>query len=251
LNAGLREVKEIRNRIRMAVWSKLMKEGVARFPLPVYGRIPNFVGAEKAARKLICSREFTNAQVIKVCPDSPQRTVRQEVLKHGKILVMPTPRVREGFLLLDPRKIPASSYVRASTIRGAFRYGVKVKPWDMPEVNLIITGSVAVDLRGTRLGKGEGYSELEYAILREFNKVRANTPIFTTVHDLQVLNDAIPRLPWDVTIDVIFTPTRTIKCLGPKQRPAGILWDYLSRRKIEEIPLLKEIAERKGVKLAW
>ncbi len=251
MSMDVRKVKEVRNRIRQAVWGKLMETGVARSPLPVYGRIPNFAGAEKAAYRLTRSREFIYARVVKVCPDSPQRTVRLEVLKQGKILIMPTPRIREGFLLLDPRRVPASAYGYASTIRGAFRYGVKVKPWDLPDVDLIVMGSVAVDLRGTRLGKGEGYSELEYAILREFNKVGEDTPIFTTVHDLQVLSDIIPRLPWDVTVDVIFTPSRTIKCSGPKQRTRGILWDYLSEDNVKEIPLLKEVAERKGVRIAW
>ena len=250
MNVDVEKIKETRNNIRQVIWDKLTKAGVARFPLPVHGRIPNFVGAEKAAYKLTRSKEFINAYVVKVCPDSPQRPVRLEVLREGKILIMPTPRIREGFLLLDARKVPASAYNHASTIRGAFRYGVKVKPWDLPEVDLIVTGSVAVDFRGTRLGKGEGYSELEYAILREFNKVSDNTPIFTTVHDLQVLNDIIPRLPWDVTIDVIFTPSRMIKCLGPKQRTKGILWNYVSEEKIKEIPLLKEIAKRKGVRIA-
>ncbi len=250
MSVDVREVKEVRNRIRQTVWSRLMETGVARFPLPVYGRIPNFAGAGKAAYRLIHSKEFISARVIKVCPDSPQRAVRLEALKQGKILIMPTPRIREGFLLLDPRRVPASAYSYASTIRGAFTYGVKVKPWDLPEVDLIVTGSVAVDLRGTRLGKGEGYSELEYAILREFSKVSDDTPIFTTVHDLQVLSEAIPRLPWDVTVDVIFTPSRTIKCAGPRQRPRGILWEYLSEDKVREIPLLKEIAERKGVRIA-
>lgn len=250
MSADVRKVKEARDRIRQAIWDELMKTGVARFPLPVYGRIPNFAGAEKAAYRLTQSREFVSARVIKVCPDSPQRTVRLEALRQGKILIMPTPRIREGFLLLDPRRVPASAYSYASTIKGAFRYGVKVKPWELPDVDLIVTGSVAVNLTGTRLGKGEGYSELEYAILREFNKVNDNTPIFTTVHDLQVLSDPIPRLPWDVTVDIIFTPSRAIKCSGPKQRTKGILWSYLSENKIREIPLLRKIAERKGVKIA-
>ncbi len=250
MSMDVRKVKEIRNRIRRVIWGKLMETGVARFPLPVYGRIPNFAGAEKAACRLARSEEFINARVVKVCPDSPQRAVRLEALKQGKILIMPTPRIREGFLLLDPRRVPASAYSYASTIRGAFRYGAKVKPWNLPKIDLIVTGSVAVDLRGTRLGKGEGFSELEYAILREFNKVSDDTPIFTTVHDLQVLSDVIPRLPWDVTVDVIFTPSRTIKCSGPKQRTRGILWDYLSEGKVREIPLLKEIARRKGVRVA-
>ena len=34
---------------RQWVWDRLVAEGVARFPFPPHGRIPNFAGAELAA----------------------------------------------------------------------------------------------------------------------------------------------------------------------------------------------------------
>jgi 5-formyltetrahydrofolate cyclo-ligase len=45
---------------------------------------------------------------------------------------MPTPRIRNGFLLLDPAKIPRRYLIEASTISGAFRprseYRIKRSP---------------------------------------------------------------------------------------------------------------------------
>jgi 5-formyltetrahydrofolate cyclo-ligase len=41
-----------KKRIRERVWKLLEERGVARFPKPVYGRIPNFEGAEAAAELL-------------------------------------------------------------------------------------------------------------------------------------------------------------------------------------------------------
>jgi len=38
---------------------------------------------------------------------------------------------------------------------------------DMPGLDAIVCGSVAVTRDGRRCGKGEGYSDLEFAILRE------------------------------------------------------------------------------------
>jgi 5-formyltetrahydrofolate cyclo-ligase len=35
--------------IRKPVWDKMEKENIAAFPRPVHHRIPNFVGADKAA----------------------------------------------------------------------------------------------------------------------------------------------------------------------------------------------------------
>ncbi len=43
---------------------------------------------------------------------------------------------------------------------------------EMPPVDLIVAGSVAVNKKGSRIGKGGGYSDLEYAIGREFGFVK-------------------------------------------------------------------------------
>jgi len=93
-------------------------------------------------------------------------------LSQGKRLLTPTPRLRKGFLLLDPANIPRRSLRAASTISGAFRLraastisgafrnGRPVKLQDLPRVDLIVAGSVAVSPQGCRIGKGGGYSEL-------------------------------------------------------------------------------------------
>jgi len=238
--------REFRESLRQKIWREMEEKNIARFPRPVYGRIPNFVGAEQAAEKLINTDIFRRAQVVKVNPDSPQKPVREAVLRKGKILIMPTPRISRGFLVLDPKKISPALYSVAATIQGAFRYGAPIHPSEIPEVDLIVAGSVAVSVYGERLGKGEGYSELEYSILKEFNKVSEETPITTTVHDVQVVDFHIPLEPWDFTVDYIFTPTRSIRCVGERKRPPGLLWQYLDKEKIDEIPLLKEMLSRKS-----
>ena len=232
-----------KQKIREHVWSLLEKKGVARFPRPVYGRIPNFVGAERAAERILKLEEYRSARVVKVSPDSPQRFIRYRCLLDGKILIMPTPRLREGFLLLDPSKIPRRSYERASTIRGAFTFGEKISPESLPRVDLIVMGSVAVTEDGLRLGKGGGYGELEYAILLEFGKIDRSVPIATNVHDLQILND-LPRDPHDLTLDVIATPTKLIRVEKPSQRPKGIIWELLDESKVKEIPILSRLKDR-------
>ena len=57
---------------------------IAKFPLPCYGRIPNFFGAEKAAENLKKLKEWKDAKTIKINPDSPQRKVREIALKKRK-----------------------------------------------------------------------------------------------------------------------------------------------------------------------
>lgn len=247
--------------IRRMVYARLREVRAAAPPFPIEGRIPNFRGAAEAARLLVGLPEWVEARIVKVNPDSPQRPVRLLALMQGKLLVMPTPRIRSGFLILDPARIPSSRYREASTIRGAFRYGRRLSTLDEVEaeldrVDFIVEGSVAVSIYGDRIGKGEGYGDLEYAILRELGVVDENTPIATTVHPVQVFRTRLPQDPHDVPVDYIVTPPsrghRTSNMPSGviraerRERPPGILWDLLSDEKLKEIPLLRELARRRG-----
>ncbi len=240
--------KEVKARIREEIWRLLEVKGVARFPKPIRGRIPNFVGAEEAAYRLSQLSEWRKARVIKVNPDSPQKPVRLLALRQGKVLIFATPRMRQGFLVIDPRKVPPYAYEEASTIRGAFRWGRVVGLDELKDmgVDLMVTGSVAVDRKGSRIGKGEGYAELEYGVLRSIGALNEDTPIATTVHDLQIV-DYIPREPYDLSMDIIVTPTRVIHVEPRQPKPPGIIWELLPCRKLSEIPLLRELARKLGV----
>lgn len=233
-------LKEKKSEIRRKIWILMDEMDITRFPKPVYGRIPNFIGSEKAARRLAKLDEFKRARVVKVNPDSPQRMVRYLALLARKILLMPTPRLKSGFLILDPKKIPKHAYAKAASIRGAFRYGRQCSVWKLPHVDLIVAGSVAVSKDGVRLGKGGGYSEIEYGILREVNAIDENTPVFTTVHDVQIV-DELPREPHDLVVDAIITPTKVLRIRRMYELPKGIIWENLSADKIKEMPILAEL----------
>lgn len=228
--------------VREKVWRLLEEKGVARFPRPIRGRIPNFEGAEIAGKKLTELEEFKASRVVKVSPDSPQYIVRLTCLREGKRLVMPTPRLREGFLLLDPSTVPSRLYGRAATIRGAFEWGRKVEPERLPEIDFIVVGSVAVGKDGSRLGKGEGYGELEYVILREYGKVDDDVLVATNVHDLQLF-DHVPQDPFDLPVDVIATPTKLVRVEPRRPKPRSIMWDLLGSEKLREIPLLRQLRD--------
>jgi len=49
---------------------------------------------------------------------------------------------------------------RIPNFKGAFRFGFPVHPKEIPQIDLIVAGSVAVNRRGSRIGKGGGYSDL-------------------------------------------------------------------------------------------
>jgi 5-formyltetrahydrofolate cyclo-ligase len=164
-------------------------------------------------------------------------------LRQGKTLLMPTPRLREGFLLLDPRSLAPNRIFAASSIRGALELARPIGLDDLPKIDLLVFGSVAVSPAGDRVGKGEGYAELEFATLRTLGRVPEDVVIATTVHDEQVV-EAIPHEPFDVTLDLICTPTRTIRIANRAPRPPGVLWDRLPAERRAEMPVLEELFQR-------
>jgi 5-formyltetrahydrofolate cyclo-ligase len=235
------EVIRSKQDIREDVWQAIEAPGVRRFPGP-RGRIPNFVGAEKAAERLSELRVWKRARVLKCNPDSPQRPVRLRALKEGKIVYMAVPRLREleCFIELDPSRL-GKNINQASSIEGAFRFGRAVRPEAMVPIDLIVCGTVAANQYGARIGKGGGYSDLEYGLAREARLLRRTTSVVTTVHDVQVVDEDLPVLPHDIPVDYIVTPTRVIETRTTLPRPKGIYWEYLSKEKLAAIPYLKQL----------
>jgi 5-formyltetrahydrofolate cyclo-ligase len=227
-----------KQQVREQVWDDLEDSGVARFPFPPHGRIPNVAGAEAAADRLAETPEFQRAEALKINPDSPQRPVRKRALAAGKTLYMAVPRLAEEecFLELDPDRIEDIDH--ATTIGGADELGVQVPPDDVAPIDLVVSGSVAVTDGGERIGKGEGYSDLEYALLLELGLLDHGTPVATTVHERQVFDGAFGTDAHDVGMDIVATPERTIRVSGA-YKPAGLDWDLLSDERVDEIPVLE------------
>lgn len=237
-------MKHAKQQLRERIWARLQEEGVARFP-GARGRIPNFVGAEQAARRLEGLDPWEAARHLKCNPDSPQLPVRKAALRAGKVVYMAVPRLREvePFLALVPEVLRVPPH-KAASIKGASRYGRPVAIDDMPGIDLVVAGSVAVDRHGARLGKGGGYSDLEFALARGAGLITDKTVVLTTVHSLQVLeNGLIPMTPHDVPLDYIVTPEEIVQVDRHHERPRGILWHELEREKIESIPVLQELRD--------
>lgn len=68
---------------RRAVWDRMEADGVARFPFPPHGRIPNFAGAREAAERLMEPPLLAGVRRIKCNPDAPQRWVGSLALEWG------------------------------------------------------------------------------------------------------------------------------------------------------------------------
>jgi 5-formyltetrahydrofolate cyclo-ligase len=225
--------------VRERAWAALREAGGARFP-GVEGRIPNFVGAERAAELLAGTPEWRRAKVIKANPDAPQLPVRARALVDGKRVYMAVPRLRaeRPFLLLDPEQLLVAPRSAAS-IRGAAAAGRPVRLDEVEHVDLVVCGTVAVNRSGTRVGKGGGYSDLEFALLTETGAIDERTVVATTVHASQVFRGRLPETEHDFRVDLVITPDEVIRT-GARGRPSGILWNHLDAEKIESIPALRE-----------
>lgn len=225
--------------LRERAWSAIREAGVARFP-GVEGRIPNFVGAEAAAERLAATPEWRAASVLKCNPDSPQLPVRKRAIQDGKLVYMAVPKLAdpEPFWLLDPAELTVEPH-QAATIKGAARHGVRVSIDLMSHIDLIVCGSVAVERTGARLGKGGGYSDLEFAVATESGLVDEETVVVTTVHSSQIFEDGIiPITDHDFPVDLIVTPDETTHTRTGISRPIGVLPQHLDEGKRRSIPIL-------------
>ncbi|NXS28828.1 MTHSD protein, partial [Pomatostomus ruficeps] len=235
--------------IREKVWEHLEASGLAEFPRPVRGRIPNFKGSLQACCSLRGLDVFSRAREVKVDPDKPLEGARLAALQARKTLLVPTPRLRTGLFnrIVPPPGATKEVLRRCATSQGVREFSVPVGLDSKAQVDLVVVGSVAVSEKGWRIGKGEGYADMEYAMMVSMGAVQEDTPVVTIVHDCQVLDIAEELLDdHDLTVDYILTPTRTIQTNCKRPKPQGIIWhkaSYISEM-LGKIPILKTLRSR-------
>ena len=244
--AGLEEVARAKQAVRERVWALLERKRAARFP-GAKGRIPNFAGAPAAAAQLASLPPWRTAQVVKANPDAPQLPVRARALADGKLLYMAVPRLTDErpFILLDPGRLEVPPR-HAASIAGSARVGRRIHVAELQPLDLVVCGSVAVNREGARVGKGGGFSDLEFALLVEAGLLGPETVVATTVHPLQVLEEALPETGHDFRLDLIVAGEEVISCRRTRRPPGGILWEHLDAAKVAAIPALAARVRQHG-----
>jgi len=180
--------------IRNFVWNEMKKNGICKFPC--FGHIPNFKDVERTIEKIIGLEEYKNSKRIFISPDTPQRILIKFAIKEKEIY-MATPKLKNGFCKV---KIFGNLYEILKNSEKIF---------EIPKIDFALIGSVAVDLKGNRIGKGGGYGDREIKILREKNK---NVIVATNVHEIQVFEDfSYLMKEHDEKVNIIITPKRVIK----------------------------------------
>ncbi len=239
--AGRNSQKDV---VRDRIWRMLEEQG--QNVGPAWSRIPNFVGADMAAKRLSELDFWRSARVVKCNPDPPQIPVRLRALYEGKLLYTPVPELVAGFpfVLLDPARLAADGvqFELAATSQGAMTHGEPVSFQEMEPMDVLVVGCVGVTRRGGRTGKGGGFADLELGIFRELGKVPEHAVIVTTVHSSQVVeDDAIVMMAHDSALEWICTEHEVIQTRSPYPQPKGVAWDMVQPDQLEDIPFLKDL----------
>uniref|UniRef100_A0A8C9H317 Methenyltetrahydrofolate synthase domain-containing protein n=1 Tax=Piliocolobus tephrosceles TaxID=591936 RepID=A0A8C9H317_9PRIM len=233
--------------IREQIWDHMESQNLADFPRPVHHRIPNFKGSYLACQNIKDLDVFARTQEVKVDPDKPLEGVRLLALQSKKTLLVPTPRLRTGLFnkITPPPGATKDILRKCATSQGVRNCSVPIGLDSRVLVDLVVVGSVAVSEKGWRIGKGEGYADLEYAMMVSMGAVSNETPVVTIVHDCQVVDIPEELLEeHDITVDYILTPTRVIATDCKRPQPMGITWSKISRKMMEKIPVLRSLRAR-------
>jgi 5-formyltetrahydrofolate cyclo-ligase len=232
--------------VRNRVWERLVATGVSVGP--AFDRIPNFVGADVAAKRLSELDVWKRARVVKCNPDPPQIPVRLRALYDGKLLFSPVPYLTKGFpyLRIDPERLAAKGvdFETAATAQGFMEHGEPIGFEDMPRLDFCVVGCVAVTRRGGRTGKGAGFADLEQGVFRELGLVDASTPIATTVHSSQLVDDAeVVMESHDSALAFVATELELIETNSPFRQPAGVAWEKVRPDQFADIPFLAALRD--------
>jgi len=201
---------------------------------PVPHRYPHFVGAEKASIRAAVLDEFIAAKVVLVSPGVA--VLSDTVLSQGKMLVSPTPGLREEKVLQQlVKNYQAETVTTDGKRRQKFR---RLELNEDAKIDVLVVGSMLVDKTGRRMGKKWEQVGLEFVL---GGLPSQNLIVITLVHDCQVVEE-IPGAffsPMDVPVDIIITPSRVIRVKDRLPKPRNILWDKVTEGMLEEIPVLK------------
>ena len=242
--AGRDALKDL---VRHRVWDRLEAARVAVGP--AWSMIPNFVGADVAAWRLAQTPEWDRAETIKTNPDQAQMPIRLRALYEGKVVYAPVPYLTKDFpyLRIDPFKMKDKgvSFELAATAQGFLEHGDRIGFEEVARLDFCVVGSVAVTRGGARTGKGAGFADLETAILRELGKIGDKTPMATTVHSLQLVDDeSVVMRAHDSPLDYVATELELIATGNTEPRPAGVSWERVQPDQFETIPFLTELRIR-------
>ena len=212
--------------------------------------IPDFDGSGAAIDRLLDALGAPAGRHVFVTPDNSLVELRRRLIAAGASVVVASYNLARGFLHLPPGSVPRGQALFAAWLDGLEHFG---RPLDLAGMSAlgrfdwVITGASAVASSGVRFGRGHGYFDLEWRLFGELGLVDEATPIAAVVHDTQLLEQPLIASADDVPVDLILTPTRTLRVARTEPRPRRIDWTRIEDTQLESIPPLRELRRALGL----
>jgi 5-formyltetrahydrofolate cyclo-ligase len=229
--------------IRRQVWIQLqaVARPDSRFHWDFSRFIPDFEGSQECCERIRATPLYQDAGVLLVTPDNSLADFRARCLVDGKTLIVPTYGLARGFLLLERPAVPAGQESFAATLDGQEVFGRTCALSALPAPQMLITGASVINREGVRVSPGPSFFDLEWLILATLGLVDEHTPIFTIIHDCQLVDLPVTPLLYAVGADLVITPSTICHTGRPYPRPLPSAIHSLPWQIIQEVPLIQEI----------
>ncbi len=135
--------------LREQIWSELVRQNAAAYPLPPHGHNPNFKGARAAAKHLIKHPLLLGHTTILVGMEAVLLPLRGMLLEAGYVLIVPHRTKKNTYWKLE------GVDKAAARIENFQVFGINTS---LEAVEVAVIASVVLDVSGARLSKGFGFS---------------------------------------------------------------------------------------------
>lgn len=141
-------------------------------------------------RKSLTKSFPVSLEHIKVNLDRAQEPVKLEVIKAGKNLYVPPFKETGSTALftkvLCPTDADLNTQKNIVRLRGPEESREDIGIDTDIKLDILVVGSCAVSKKGQRIGKGNGYVDLDFGLLAQLGVLTDKTLVVTTVHEIQV-----------------------------------------------------------------
>jgi 5-formyltetrahydrofolate cyclo-ligase len=201
-------------------------------------------GGGKMAEQLRRQDLYQQTRCVFATPAALLHQIRINCLLDNKFLVMPTPGLKDGFYCITPHTVPFRQLGTAMTETGLRRFGRRLEQGENSVIDLLLTGALAVDRNGGRLGSGTGYFDLSCAILSSYGWLAENHHILAVVDRTRRVTEPLPLEPWDVTMAGVVTAEDCYLFADQGRREYPIFWQQLSAGRIKKITPLWQLRNK-------
>ncbi|MFO7760709.1 MAG: 5-formyltetrahydrofolate cyclo-ligase [Thermodesulfobacteriota bacterium] len=208
--------------------------------------VTNLRQAGKVAQQLRSCPSYRRAERIFVSPAKDLKQIRINCLVDGKELIMPGPALKDGLYGFQPYFVNFTDLEYAVTFNGLKKYGKLLDLSKTLPVDLFLTDGFALSCEGSRLGDGNGFFDLAFAVLAWSYPGNADSKVGMVCNEEQVISMPISTAPWDVDADFYISSEGQRDLIPAKgrsrsEREAGpIFWQHLSYQRIKKVsPLWK------------